>query len=115
MRESFQSIKEYLGKTPSSTFHKVGKILYLYLAFTERAFIVILVVDREGKQQHVYYVSHSLTRAQQRYPPIHKLEFTIRMASKKLRHYFGAHKIVILTSYPLKNILGKLKQSGRLS
>lgn len=37
------------------------------------------------------------------------------MATRRLKYYFDAHKIVILASYPLKNILGKPEQSGRLS
>ena len=36
------------------------------------------------------------------------------MASRNLRHYFEAHKILFLTDQPLKNILQKLDASGQL-
>lgn len=37
------------------------------------------------------------------------------MVAQQLRHYFGTYKIVILTSYPMKNILGNPNQFGLLS
>jgi len=36
---------------------------------------------------------------------MHKLLYAILVASRKLRHYFQAHKIVVVTSYPLRAIL----------
>jgi len=36
------------------------------------------------------------------------------MASLKLRSYFEAHKILVLTDQPLRNVLQKLDASGRL-
>jgi len=36
------------------------------------------------------------------------------MASQKLRPYFEAHKVIILTYQPLKNVLQRLTGSGRL-
>lgn len=72
------------------------------------------MMDSEGRKQLVYCVSHSLIKVHQRYPPMDKAEFTIKMASKTLRHYFGTHKRVVLTSHLLKNILGKLEHSDRL-
>lgn len=37
------------------------------------------------------------------------------MAPRKLKHYFGVHKVVVLIYYPIKNILGKLNQFSRVS
>lgn len=37
------------------------------------------------------------------------------MVARKLRHYFGDHKMVVLTSYPIKNVLGKIDESSHLS
>jgi hypothetical protein len=36
---------------------------------------------------------------------VHKLIYAILIASRKLRHYFQAHKISVVTSYPLKDML----------
>lgn len=44
-----------------------------------------------------------------------KLAFATTIASRKLRPYFQAHTIQILTKYPLKKVLRKLDLSGRLA
>jgi ribonuclease HI len=56
-------------------------------------------------QKPVYYVSEVLHEAKDRYSETHKLLYAILIASWKLRHYFQAHKIVVVTSYPLRAIL----------
>jgi hypothetical protein len=44
-----------------------------------------------------------------------KLAFALTIASRKLRPYFQAHTISVLTEYPLKKVLWKLDLSGRLA
>jgi hypothetical protein len=36
---------------------------------------------------------------------VHKLLYVVLIASRKLRHYFQAHKISVVTSYPLRAVL----------
>jgi hypothetical protein len=36
---------------------------------------------------------------------VHKLLYIVLIASSKLRHYFQAHKISVVTLYPLKVML----------
>jgi hypothetical protein len=36
---------------------------------------------------------------------VHKLLYTVLIASRMLYHYFQAHKILVVTSYPLKVML----------
>lgn len=43
-----------------------------------------------------------------------KVAFTIRIVLIKLRHYFGAYNVVVLTSHFLKYILVKLDQSDHI-
>jgi len=62
----------------------------------------------------VYYVSHALEGAEVNYPLIEKFAYALVKASRKLRPYFEAHKILVLTDQPLKNVLQKLDASGCL-
>jgi ribonuclease HI len=69
----------------------------------------------KGMQKSVYFISKSLHRADKRYPQIEKLAFALVMASRKLRPYFQAHTIRVLTEYPLRKVMQKLDLSGRLA
>ena len=56
-------------------------------------------------QKPVYYVSEVLHEAKARYLETHKLIYAILIASRNLCHFFQAHRVVIVTSYPLRAIL----------
>ena len=43
-----------------------------------------------------------------------KLAFALVTASRKLRHYFQAHVINVMTDHPLKKVMNKLEAAGRL-
>ena len=45
---------------------------------------------------------------------IEKLAFALITASRKLRHYFQAHVINVITNHPLKKAINKLEAAGRL-
>jgi hypothetical protein len=44
-----------------------------------------------------------------------KLAFSLIISSRKLRPYFQAHTIRVLTEYPLKKVMRKLDLSGKLA
>jgi hypothetical protein len=56
-------------------------------------------------QRPVYYISEVLHEAKARYLEIHKLLYAVLIAFRKLRHYFQAHRISVVTSYPLTVVL----------
>ena len=43
-----------------------------------------------------------------------KLAFALITTFRKLRHYFQAHVINVLTNHPLKKVMNKLEAVGRL-
>jgi hypothetical protein len=63
----------------------------------------------------VYYVSEVLHEAKARYVETHKLIYAILVASRKLRHYFQAHIVVVVTSFPLRAILHNSNATGNIA
>jgi hypothetical protein len=65
--------------------------------------------DPSGRVQTVQwpvcYISEALHDANIRYLEVHKLLYTVLIVSRKPRYYFQAHKISVVTSYPLKAVL----------
>ena len=66
-------------------------------------------------QKPVYYISEVLHEAKARYLEMHKLIYAIIIASRKLRHYFQAHRVVVVTSYPLRAILHNSNATGNIA
>jgi hypothetical protein len=56
----------------------------------------------------------TLHGAEERYPRIEKLAFALVVSARRLRPYFQAHAILVLTEYPLRKILQNPDLSGRL-
>ena len=52
--------------------------------------------------------------AETRYPELEKLALAFMVASRKLKPYFHAYPIKVLTNYPLRQVLQKLEASSRL-
>jgi hypothetical protein len=66
-------------------------------------------------QRPVYYVSEVLHEAMTRYLETHKLLYAVLIASRKLRHYFQAHRVVVVTSFPLRAILHNSNATGNIA
>ena len=59
-------------------------------------------------------MSKRLLDAETRYLELEKLALALVVESRKLRPYFHAHPIEVLTNYPLCQVLQKSEASGRL-
>lgn len=55
-----------------------------------------------------------MVNAKTQYPQAEKLFVTLITSARKLRPYFQAHKITVLTNFPLRQLLQKPETSGRL-
>jgi hypothetical protein len=53
------------------------------------------------------------TKAQ--YPQIQKLLYAVVLARRMLRHYFEAHPVTVVSSFPLGEIIHNLDASGRIA
>ncbi|CAI9774844.1 unnamed protein product [Fraxinus pennsylvanica] len=100
--------------TPLLSKPKDHEILHLYLAVTSKALSSVLIREENNHQLPVYYVSKALLAAETRYPDMEKLALSLVTSSRKLRPYFQAHGIHVLTNYPFKQVLQKPDASRRL-
>ena len=86
----------------------------MYLGVSEAATSAVLLRKDDTIDKPIYYVSRVLRGAEPRYSRTEKMALALVMASRKLRPYFQAHTIKVLTDQPLRQILQKPDYSGRL-
>jgi hypothetical protein len=63
----------------------------------------------------VYYISEVMSETKARYPQIQKLLYAVVLAQCKLRHYFEAHSVTVVSSFPLGEIICNPDASGRIA
>ena len=113
-QKAFKNLKAYLTIAPLLSPSVLGEELYLYLVVTPHAVSSALIREEGRVQKLVYYTSRALRGAEARYPQIEKLAFALITASRKLRHYFQAHIINVMTDHSLKKAMNKLEAARLL-
>ena len=80
-----------------------------------------LVVEREEPRHHlkvqrpVYFISEVLTNDKVWYPQVQKLPYAMLMVTQKLLHYFTEYKVMVVTSFPLGDIVRNRDVVGQIS
>ena len=111
---AFQELKRYLSNPPLLSLSKKGENLYLYLAVSTTAINVALIREENRKQLLVYYASQAFQKAEAKYPRIEKIAFALIVGLRKLRLYFQANPILVMTDQPIKKSMNKLEAAGRM-
>ena len=114
-QQAFEELKAYLSTPPLLSPSQPGKELFLYLVVSPAAVSVALIKEEEKVQKPVYYASRALRRAEDMYPPMEKLAFTLVTAARKLKPYFQAHTVVVLTDRPLQRAMSNPDAARRLA
>jgi hypothetical protein len=115
--QALQDLKSHLQSPPILTAPQPGENLPLYIAMTTLVVSTAIVVERQeeghafGVQRPVYFISKVLSESKVRYPMIQKILIT----SRKLRHYFDAYNIPVVSDFALADILHNRDAIGRIS
>src|SRR4026207_295410 len=120
-QEALDRLKASLTHAPILTPPTDGEPLYLYVAATTQVVSAVIVVERqeEGQalpvQRPVYYISEVLSETKTLYPQIQKLLYAVVLARRKLCHYFEAHPVTVVSSFPLGEIARNREAEGRIA
>ncbi|XP_031124370.1 uncharacterized protein LOC116027084 [Ipomoea triloba] len=116
-KNAFESIKSYLMKPPVLTAPIHGRPLILYISAQESSVGALLAQENDnGKENALYYLSRMMTPNELKYSPIEKLCLALVFAIKKLKHYFEAHIIQLVSkANPVKFVMAKVVLSDRLA
>nr|CAN82803.1 hypothetical protein VITISV_024865 [Vitis vinifera] len=103
-QSAFEKIKHYLRQPPILTSPSLEKNCICIWLF-------------QNGQSASFYSAAPRTRSRDLFTMYSKMELTalaLRSAAQKLRPYFQAHPVVVLTDQPLRNILDKPDLTGRM-
>ena len=114
--QALVEIKHYLAEPPVLASPEVGETLFMYLAVSDVAISAVLFKEYEdGRQRPMFFISKSLADAKTKYSHLEQVALALRTTAKKLRPYFQAHPIVVLTNLPHRNTIQKPDLSGRMA
>jgi ribonuclease HI len=120
-QEALDKLKATLAHAPILTPPQDSEPLYLYVAATTQVVSAVIVVERveEGHalpvQRPVYYISEVLSETKALYPQVQKVLYAVVLARRKLRHYFEAHPVTVVSSFPLGEIIRNPDAAGRIA
>ena len=113
---AFVAIKQYLTEPPILVSLQAGDTLYLYIAASDIAVSATLFKEcGDAKLRPLFFVRKPLTDAETRYSHLERAALALQTAAQKLRPYFQAHPIVVLTDLPLRGTIHKPDLYGKMA
>ncbi|GKE28597.1 reverse transcriptase domain-containing protein [Tanacetum coccineum] len=111
--QAFKQLKQHLSELPLLVAPK-PKEMIVYLSASHGAVSAVLMTERGTTQTLVYFVSRVLQGPKLNYAPMKKLVLSLVFSGKRLRRYFQAHPIAVITDQPIKQIMSRPDVAGRL-
>jgi hypothetical protein len=120
-QEALDLLKDMLKSPPILTALIPEELMLLYISATTQVVSAALVVEREEPersqkvQRPVYFISEVLSDSNTHYSQMQKLVYAILMTKHKLRHYFDAHPITVVSKYRLGEVIQNPEAEGRIT
>nr|GEV99869.1 reverse transcriptase domain-containing protein [Tanacetum cinerariifolium] len=112
--QAFQQLKQHLSKLPLLVAPKPQEEQIMYLSVTYGAVSAVLMTKRGTTQTPIYFINRALQGPELNYSPMEKLVLSLVFAAKRLRRYFQAHLITVITDQPIKQVMTRPDVAGRL-
>nr|GEV92020.1 reverse transcriptase domain-containing protein [Tanacetum cinerariifolium] len=107
-------LKQHLSELPLLVAPNPQKELIMSLSATYGAVSAVLVTERGTTQTPIYFISRALQGSELNYSPMEKLVLSLVFVAKRLRRYFQAHPITVITDQPIKQVMTCPDVAGRL-
>ncbi|GJX83276.1 reverse transcriptase domain-containing protein [Tanacetum coccineum] len=112
--DAFKQMKKLIAELHMLAAPMEREELIVYLAATKETVSAVLITEREAKQMPIYFVSRALRGPEINYTSMEKLVMALVYASKRLKRYFQAHPIIVITDQPIQQVLSRPEVAGRL-
>nr|GEZ33856.1 reverse transcriptase domain-containing protein [Tanacetum cinerariifolium] len=112
--QAFQQLKQHLSELPLLVAPKPQEELVIYLSAAYGAISVVLMTERGMARMPIYFISRALQGPELNYSPMEKLVLSLVFAAKRLRRYFQAHPITVITDQPIKQVMLRPDVAGQL-
>ena len=63
----------------------------------------------------MYFISEVFSDSKTHYPQIQKLLYVVLITKQKLCHYFESHPVMMVTSFPLDEVVQNRDATGRIT
>ena len=102
-QEAFEKIKIYLIKPPILVPLVPEKPLLLYFTTIDTAIGALLAqhLKETRKENAIYYISKKMLPYEEKYSPLEKTCVALVWATRKLRHYMLAYKVLLIQEWIL--------------
>ncbi|GKA28120.1 reverse transcriptase domain-containing protein [Tanacetum coccineum] len=111
---AFKKMKRFIAELPMLVALMEKEELIVYLAAAKETVSAVLMTERETKQMPIYFVSRALRGPKINYTSMEKLVLALVHANKRLKRYFQAHPIIVVTNQPIQQVLSRPEVAGRL-
>ncbi|GKC29584.1 reverse transcriptase domain-containing protein [Tanacetum coccineum] len=112
--QAFKLLKQHLSELPLLVAPKPREDLIIYLSASYGAISAVLMIERGTIQTPIYFINHALQGPKLNYTLMEKLVLSLVFAAKRLRRYFQAHPIAVITDQPIKQIISRPDVAERL-